>query len=201
MHKALVILLLLAFGVSSAEARRWHHRHHRGGDVYPSQQVIPLFGPDERAEKYGAMPRSRLRGGGDDDVARLLPPDWRLMPADPNWKGRRYLSPDGSAWVALYTTQAGEQTVAAHMQAIAFVDGEQITFLRGERDWIVVSGLKDDRIFYRKALLTCAGRSWNHVALEYSAIAKREMDRLVMRLSRNLDRAAETGCEPAMVSQ
>lgn len=197
MHKAVLVLLALAIGVSSAEAR---HRHrHRGGEVYPAQQVIPLFGAHERAERYAP---SRARGGSeDDDIARILPPDWRLMPADPNWKGRRYVSPDGSAWVALYASPVAGQSIAAHMQAVAFVEGEQVTFLRGERDWIVTSGLKSDRIFYRKAILACAGRSWNHVAFEYPAVAKRELDRLVTRLSRNLDRAVDVGCEPAVVSQ
>jgi hypothetical protein len=201
MQKALLILLTLAIGISNAEARRWHRHHHGSAESLPPQQVIPLQGLEEPFDNNGAMPPARFDGRAEEDVARLLPPEWRLMPEDPNWKGRRYVSPDGAAWVAFYATQVGEQTVAAHMQAVAFVEGEQITFLRGERDWIVVSGLKDDRIFYRKAALACAGRSWQHVAFEYPAEAKRELDRLVMRLSRNFDRSVNAGCEPSLISQ
>lgn len=205
MHKAFFILLVLAIGISSAEARRGHRHHHHGSaESYPaSQQVIPLQGLEEPFDNNGTMPPARLRSdrGADDDVASLLPPEWRLMPADPNWKGRRYVSPNGSAWVAFYATQVGEQTIAAHMQAVAFVEGEQVTFLRGERDWIVVSGLKDGRVFYRKAALACAGRSWQHVAFEYPAEAKRELDRLVARLSRHFDRSVNDSCEPSIVAQ
>jgi hypothetical protein len=203
MQKAVLILLLVALGVSSAQARHRHHRHHRGGEVYPQQQVIPLFGRQSPSEyDTGLLPvRLGFDAGAGEVVAGLLPQDWRLMPADPNWKGLRYVSPDGSSWVALYATQVGEESLAAHMKAVAFVDGEQMTYVRGERDWLVVSGLKDDRVFYRKAALACGGHSWHHVAFEYPVDAKRKMDAVVMRLARGLDRAGNVDCQPAVVSQ
>lgn len=206
MRKAFLILLALAVTVSSAEARRRHHRHYdRGAEISSPQQVIPLFGQNgSRYEEGAGLPPARLgfdAGADDNNVARMLPSNWRLMPADPNWKGLRYVAPDGSAWVALYATQVGEESHAAHMKAVAFVDGEQVTYLRGERGWLVVSGLKDGRIFYRKAELACGGRTWHHVALEYPADAKRKMDSVVARLARGLDQSENIGCQPAVVSQ
>jgi hypothetical protein len=38
------------------------------------------------------------------------------------------------------------------MKNVAFADGEELTQVRGERNWIAVSGFHRDRIFYREAL-------------------------------------------------
>ena len=141
-----------------------------------------------------------LAGGTNDRATDLVPPEWRLQPPDPNWKGKRYVSPDDAAWFAAYATPVEQEPIGAHMRAIAFVDGEEITHLRGERDWIAVSGLKAERIFYRKAALACGGKSWRHVAFEYPAHAKRSMDEFVIRAARALDSSVNDGCEPALSS-
>lgn len=73
------------------------------------------------------------------------------------------------------------------MRAVAFVDGEERTYLGGERDWIVASGQKAGRIFFWKARLACGGKSWRHIAFEYPMEAKRRMDRVVTRAVRVLD--------------
>ena len=126
-------------------------------------------------------------------VASVVPTDWTLQPPEPNWHGRRYISPESDAWLALYKTPA-DASVAAHMKSVAFVEGEEITYLRREKDWIVVSGYKDDRIFYRKAMLACGNQSWHHVAFEYPAFKKRAFDRLVTRTSRALELHENDGC-------
>jgi hypothetical protein len=53
------------------------------------------------------------------------------------------------------------------MNTVASLEGEQITHLRGEENWIEVSGFKADRSFYRTAVLACRGRAWHEVAFEY----------------------------------
>ncbi|MGB3037236.1 MAG: hypothetical protein WBB72_07635, partial [Methyloceanibacter sp.] len=58
--------------------------------------------------------------------------------------GQRFVSPDGDASLALYATAAEREPIAKHMNAVAFVDGEQITHLHGEENWIEVSGSKTD---------------------------------------------------------
>ncbi|SRR6266545_4354306 len=206
MRRTLLIVLILAFGVAEADARRRGHRH-RPHQAYPVERYAPPVVPGARYRsppaRHSAAPPGRFESPqrAQDDAARLVPPGWQLQPPDPNWNGRRYLSPDGTASVAYYSSPTDQEPIAAHMKAIAFVDGEEITYLRGERDWIVVSGLKGDRIFYRKAALACGGKSWHHLAFEYPAAAKRNMDGLVTHVARALDDYENYGCEPPQSSR
>ena len=64
------------------------------------------------------------------------------------------LQPGGKTWLALYQSSSNTEPIQKHMQIVAFSDGEEITYLRGERGRIAVSGSKDDRMFYRKAVLS-----------------------------------------------
>ncbi|MEJ0078118.1 MAG: hypothetical protein WDO17_22285 [Alphaproteobacteria bacterium] len=134
------------------------------------------------------MPRSERRDSG------FIPADWKLQPEDPNFAGRRYMAPDGSAWLALYSAPADKDKVAAHLKEVAFADGEDVTYLRGTRDWLAVSGLKGDRVYYRKAALACGGTIWRHIAFEYPAQQKPVMDRMVERAAQAFDRLAEESC-------
>ena len=59
-----------------------------------------------------------------------------------------------------------DEPVAAHMDTVATQQGEGVTYLRRERDWLAVSGLKGGRIFYRKAVIACGGNMWHHIAFE-----------------------------------
>ena len=34
--------------------------------------------------------------------AALVPRDWQAEPQNPNWNGKRFLSPDGTSWLAIY---------------------------------------------------------------------------------------------------
>src|SRR2546427_149809 len=80
---------------------------------------------------------SALRG-----VEALEPADWQLQPSDPLWPGRRFLSPDGNAWMALYSVSADKEPREEHVKKVAFGEGEELTYLRREPDWLVASGLK-----------------------------------------------------------
>ena len=141
----------------------------------------------------GAVEAARGERGRIDSPAQLVPRDWQLMPPDPNWQGRRYMAPDGNAWLAFYATNASNDATA-RFKAVAFADGEDVTYLRGERDRLTVSGLKGDRIFYRKVMLACGGTIWRHVAMEYPASAKITFDRFVEGMSRGFDRIADDAC-------
>jgi hypothetical protein len=61
--------------------------------------------------------------------------------------------------------------------------------------------MKDDRIFYRKAVLACGGTVWRHLALQYPTGAISMLDPLVTRVSRALDGLAEDGCGENLFSQ
>lgn len=128
-------------------------------------------------------------------IASVVPKEWTLQPPDPALNGTRFTSRDGSASLALYKEPAG-RSVAAHMNAVAFARGERITYLRRARTWIVVSGFKGSRIFYRKAMLACGNNTWHHVAFEYPASEKRAYDRLVTRTSHALKMHENDGCRP-----
>jgi hypothetical protein len=132
---------------------------------------------------------------GTYTVADLVPPDWQLQPTDPNLKGQRFVSADGAAWLALFATPAEQQPIAKHMNAVAFVDGEQITHLHGEENSIEVSGLKADRSFYRKAVLACAGRVWHEVAFEYPTQTQGSISEFVNRAAKAVENSEDQGCE------
>jgi len=203
MGRALLILLILAFSVAEADARRRSHRHH-----YRSYAVVVTpYGtllPERRGHDQARAMADRLRPAYDrrglGAASGLVPPTWQLQPPDPNWRGKRFMSPDGTAWLATYTSPAEPEAITAHMRTVAFADGEEIAYLRGERDWIAVSGRKGDRIFYRKAVLACGGRVWRHVAFEYPAEARRGMDRFVRRAADEVDATANEACDGAVSS-
>jgi glycosyltransferase involved in cell wall biosynthesis len=67
-------------------------------------------------------------------------------------------------------------------------------YFRREPDWLAVSGLKGSRIFYRKAVIACGGKIWHHIAFEYPAVRKRQMDPFVIRASRSIDHAEYDSC-------
>ena len=93
------------------------------------------------------------------------------------------MSPSGDAWLSLYAQPPGSESVEAHLEEVRRGEHERITYERASRTWIVVSGYNGDRIFYRKAMLACGGRSWHHLAFEYPADQKRAFDQFVTRAS------------------
>ena len=179
MRRIILIGLILAVTATAADARRRHHRHH-----FYKHAPVMLMVP-------GAMEAGRSARA--DSPAQLIPRDWQLQPPAPNWQGRRYTAPDGNAWLAFYATNAANDA-QARFKAVAFADGEEVTYLHGERDRLTVSGLKGDRIFYRKVMLACGGTIWRHLALEYPADAKPRFDRFVERISRGFDWIAQDDC-------
>jgi hypothetical protein len=128
--------MILALTVASADARRRGHRHHHHGPydyvVQPDGSATMMPGMSDRdpprSRSRAARSRARNAHGGPTGA---VPPGWQLQPADPNWSGKRFVSPDGAAWFALYATPVEHEPIAAHMKAVAFADGEEITDLAG----------------------------------------------------------------------
>ena len=192
MGRILLIALLLVLTVSDADARRRHHRHWQHAPVM-MMPGIPMEMPRDMSRRdmrrhMREMQRDVRRGDA------FIPAGWTLQPEDPSFSGRRYMAPDGSAWLALYSAPAEKDKVAAHLKNVAFAEGEEVTYLRGARDWLAVSGLKGDRVYYRKAALTCGGTLWRHIAFEYPAEQKPMLDRMVERAAQAFDRLAEESC-------
>ena len=191
MRRLVLIALIVALSATAADARR---RHHHGWHRAPVMMLNPgmpgLDVPREMARDMRGpdMPRGSPRNSS------FIPADWKLQAEDPNFSGRRYMAPDGSAWLALYSAPTDKESAAVHLKNVAFADGEEVTYLRGARDWLAVSGLKGDRVFYRKATLACGGASWRHIAFEYPAQQKAALDRVVERAAQAFDRLAEESC-------
>jgi len=181
----------IAVSATAADARRRHHYRWHGAPVM-------MFNPDMPGmDRPRETPRD-MRGldmpRGPSRNSSFIPADWKLQAEDPNFSGRRYMAPDGSAWLALYSAPADKESAAVHLKNVAFADGEEITYIRGARDWLAVSGLKGDRVYYRKATLACGGTSWRHIAFEYPAQQKAALDRVVERAAQAFDRLAEESC-------
>ena len=183
---ATLLTLILAPSIT-ADAR--HRHHHR----FEYQQGSP-------EQQYGLPAISHAKGRRGLSLAQLLPRDWKLQPPDSNWTGKRFISPDGSAWFALYSSPVAQDQVTPHLKEIAFGEGESITYLRGEKDRIAVSGLRGDRIFYRKAVIACAGRSWHQIAFEYPANMKETMDAFVSGAAVAVQNSEDDGCDKELWS-
>ena len=128
MRRVLLLTCLFVLIASTAEARH-RHRHWSGYAYFRSAPLAyGLVSPDKNLQR-------RSFAQGSIKPVDMVPPNWQLQPAEPNWKGKRFLSPDGTSWLAVYAFPATPKQFSTHMQSTAFVDGETVTYLRGERDW------------------------------------------------------------------
>jgi serine/threonine-protein kinase len=191
MWRALTACLMLFVLVSPVSARhRHHHRYHVPEFWFGA---VDMQGRDKHARKETSRPVPA-------EAAEFVPPGWTLQPPDPKWTGKRFVSPDGRAWFAAYSTEVAQEPVPAHMRAIAFVDGETPTFIRGESDRIAVAGTKGDRMFYRKAVIACGGRTWHHIAFEYPIDMGRYVDPMLRQASMAADAGENDGCDAAVAN-
>jgi hypothetical protein len=74
---------------------------------------------------------------GRPTATAVVRPGWRHQREE-----NRYVSPDGSSWFVPHAAAVGSEPIAVQMDRIARRDGEQVTYLRREADWIAVSGFK-----------------------------------------------------------
>jgi hypothetical protein len=122
-----------------------------------------------------------------------VPAGWRSDSIDrgTDVSGRYFHSPDGETWIAVFG-----RTVAptVNPRTASMAPDERVTYRADGIGWFVRSGLRGDRIFYRKALLSCGGRIAHLMAFEYPANRKREHDRLVTVMSRSLRGAGQANC-------
>ncbi len=115
-----------------------------------------------------------------------VPAGWRMGEAPENDDGRAFSSPDGSARIIVsgsFVVLPMEEEFALRLKPDA---GETVEYKQRGRDWLVVSGHKGDRIFYRKSVLSCGGTVWNSVSLDYPAARKAAFDSIVARVSGSL---------------
>ncbi|WP_036281294.1 hypothetical protein [Methylocystis sp. ATCC 49242] len=132
------------------------------------------------AETWRAYRNERFGTAAD------VPVGWRMEPPPENDDGRVFASPDEQAEIIV----SGSHVVLSRDEEFGVrggaLDGETIRYKRQGRDWIVVSGVKGERIFYRKSLLSCGDTVWNSVSLEYPAAEKKKYDALVAHVAGSL---------------
>ena len=185
MRVFLAVLITLAIIANAADARkRRHHRNH-GHSNAQAETEPPV---SSRAEEFTGRAARR------SSIAAAIPRNWKLERGDASRPINRFISPGGTSWLALYARSADDETREERFKAVAFAEEGEITQLRGERDWLTVSGVRGDQAFYRKVVLACGAHQWRHIAFEYPAKERRQFERLVSRMSRALDRAREEDC-------
>src|SRR5260221_6649664 len=144
-----IVMLLLAIEAADARKRRHDYRYYH----QPAQVLVVPPEAHGSAERFNR--RALRRGSAVVPLATLIPPGWQPQAPDPGWNGKRFVSPDGSSWFAVYKSSV-DRPVSEHMKVVVFAtDDETLTHVRGERSWIEVSGFKAGRIFYRKAIVAC----------------------------------------------
>jgi serine/threonine-protein kinase len=127
----------------------------------------------------------------------LVPPDWRKQVTDPSRPEHRYVSPQGDATIAFSGRIAEQESPDEYLRLLAFAGGEDVTYLRRERDWLVAFGFKDvkhERKFYRKVMLSCDGHRWRHLNVEYLVTVRGTLERLIDDLSEVMDLTKNSGC-------
>ena len=207
MRQLVLAVILLALTAATADARRHGRYHYRHSFARQSLEFIaPPTAGDRREIGRHSAPRGETerRAVERGDILALLPPNWRPQPPEPNEPGRRYVSPDADAWLALYASDADQASLDQHLKAVAFNEGEELTFLRRERDRVTVTGFKagdTDRTFYRKVVLACGGRTWRHIAFEYPAKMKSTLDRLITLMSRMAEETVAEHCDDETVGR
>jgi hypothetical protein len=128
-QKVLLVILLSLLAVQTADARK--RRQHRvlESDVFIADPDWRSF---ERSRK-----KSDRRKVAPIPLAAIVPRGWQLQPPEGNWQGRRFKSPDGAAWLALYKAPA-DVPVADHLKFFVFAgEGETLTHVQGKRSWML----------------------------------------------------------------
>jgi hypothetical protein len=116
----------------------------------------------------------------------IVPNGWRQESADPETKTRRFVSPDGKAWLETKQTPADRSALERDMDDVAYRPEEKITYQKRGSTWIAVSGYWGDQIFYRKSNLACGGTRWHHVEFGYPRELKKRMDAAVTRMAHGM---------------
>lgn len=118
---------------------------------------------------------------------RIRYPAELFLPQPPpaNGDGRSFASADGSMQFFVF----GQFNVFAKTVAEMIADDKAdprfdgVTYQRAGDDWYVLSGRREQTIFYRKVLLRSGGDVLHALDIEYPASAKAELDRVVAEMA------------------
>jgi hypothetical protein len=172
-------------GVCDASQNR---NSHSG---FPSSQrfQFDFFRPDWRFI-FG-----RVRGKLIYRSDRLFPIAGRCFRLSLNRPAAALFHPLATLGSGFFAVPANrEAAVNANAEQLASPPAERVTYERQGSDWVVSSGYRGDRIFYRRAMLACNGTKWRHIEFAYPASEKRHFDNFVTRTSFALRAYQDVGC-------
>ena len=115
----------------------------------------------------------------------LVPRGWSTQQVEGRNDVIRYVSPDGAAVLTLHDLPRRGLSLREELADISQSGGD-ITYRRVAGSWFVISGYRDDRIYYTRVELACGGRRWHMVELTYPKGQKRRLDAAVTHASHTL---------------
>jgi hypothetical protein len=139
--------------------------------------LVVACGGDSRAETWRSYHNSRFGTAAD------VPASWTMGPEPANDDGRKFTSPDKHAEIIISGIFANVDTDDELASRLEVGEGETIKFKKRQGKWVVVSGAKGDRIFYRKTLLSCGDAIANDLWIEYPAAEREKYDALVAHVA------------------
>jgi len=120
-------------------------------------------------------------------VTADVPQGWTSGEAPDNNDGLTWTSPDGTAQLAIY---GGFQVLDSLEEAFGIQadlgDGATTTYKAKGKHGLTVSGLKGDKIVYRRSLLSCKDTVWNTVEITYPKAQKAAFDPIVAHVAASL---------------
>ncbi|MGA8172082.1 MAG: hypothetical protein WB816_14795 [Methylocystis sp.] len=96
-------------------------------------------------------------------VTADAPADWITDPPPANNDGQVFVSPDKRARLTISGILVISPREEDFASLLAPNDGETVTYKKRGSASVIVSGIKGDRIFYRKSILSCRGGIWNDI--------------------------------------
>jgi serine/threonine-protein kinase len=141
---------------------------------------IVIYASSVSAESWRSYHNDRFGTTAD------VPAGWKMEPPPANDDGRIFTSPDGRAELVvngMFANVADPDELGSRLEPL---EGETITYKQRKGNWVVVSGVKGDKIFYRKTLLSCRNTVANNLSIEYPAAEKEAYDALVAHVGASL---------------
>jgi hypothetical protein len=103
-----------------------------------------------------------------------------------NNDGRRFVANDGAEFISSGIRNVLEESLAEiEASAADSYTGAKLTYRDRGKDWFVVSGTQEDKIFYRRSILSHRKEILNTFVISYPAGLKSTYDPIVARMSRS----------------
>ncbi len=98
---------------------------------------------------------------------------------------RYFASPSEDAKLVVGAWDNTERQTPAELKRWMLANAEPIgdvTYEPHGRSWFVVSGYRDDKIFYQKVIVSCGGRVANLLGISYPTASRDTFDQVVERM-------------------